>query len=250
MRTFRAGVMSVLVSGVVGALVLSACSSSSTGGTPQGGGSGASSSAGSPAPSFSSGSSAVPVGPQEFLSAADVTHDGFATRLSAVKQNKTSSASAQRKVFDCLALTTVLRPVPGTSVKAKGVRVFADAKNAHVIAQVVLHFASPAQAQRYGGVVVQRLAACPHPKLLLIGTGPEASNGTSEPVTTACDRSAGYTAVATRRLRNRSNSVVVSMLLVAAGPVFSLALLFGPLASNNPTMRSKVADALCARVRG
>jgi hypothetical protein len=190
------------------------------------------------------------VGAQEFLSAADVTHAGFATALSPVKQNKTSSPSVQRKVFDCLALTTVLRPVPGTSVSAKGARVFADAKNVHVIAQVVLHFASPAQAQRYGGVVVQRLTACPHPKLLVVGTGPEASTGTSEQVTTACDRSAGYTAIATRRLRNRSNSVVVSTLLVAAGPVFSLVLLFGPLTSNNPIMRSKVADALCARVRG
>ncbi len=190
------------------------------------------------------------MGQQEFLSAADVTRAGFATRLSVVKQSKTSSASAQRKVFDCLALTTVLRPVPGTSVAAKGARVFADARNAHVIVQVVLHFASPSQAQRYGGVVVRRLAACPHPKLLLVGTGPEASNGSSERVTTACDRSAGYTAVATRQLRNKSNSVVVSTLLVAAGPVFSLVLLFGPLAINNPAMRSKVADALCARVRG
>ena len=97
--------MSVLVPGVIGAFVLSACSSSSTGGTPQGAGSDASSSAGSPAPSSGSGSSAtaVPVGPQEFLSAADVTHAGFATGLSVVKQTKTSSASAQRQVFDCLA---------------------------------------------------------------------------------------------------------------------------------------------------
>lgn len=188
--------------------------------------------------------------PQEYLTVADLTRAGFATGLSAIKQTSKSSASEQRKVFDCLALTTVLRPVPGTTVAANGAQAFADAKTTHVIVQAVLHFASPAQAQRYGGVVVQRLAACPHPKLMLIGTGPETSNATGEQVTTACDRSAGYTAIATRRLRNHSNSVVVSTLLVAAGPVFSLVLLFGPLASNNPTMRSKVADALCARVRG
>ncbi len=253
MGTFRTGVVSVLVPGVAAALVLSACSGSSTGATPQGTSDspGAGTSTSSPAPSTSgSSTTAAPVGSAEFLTAADLTRAGVAAGLAAVKQSKTSAPAAQRKLFDCLALTTVLHHVPGISFGAKGVRVFADASNAHVIAQVVLHFASSAQAQRFGGVVVQRLAACPRPKLLLVGTGPEVSNGTTVQVTTTCDRSAGYTAIATRRLRNRSNSEVVSMLLVAAGPTFSLVLLFGPLSSNNHTMESKVADAMCARVRG
>ena len=171
MGTFRTRVVSVLVPGVAAALVLSACSGSSTGGTPQGTSdtSGPGSSTSSPAPSTSgSSTTAAPVGSAEFLTAADLTKAGVAAGLAAVKQSKTSSPAAERKLFDCLALTTVLRRVPGISFGAKGVRVFADASNAHVIAQVVLHFASSAQATALrrrgratiGGLPASEAAAC------------------------------------------------------------------------------------------
>ncbi len=129
-------------------------------------------------------------------------------------------------------------------------RAFIDPRKVHDVAQVVLHFASPAAAERFGSTVAHRLSACPHPKLLVAGTGPEVSNGSTEQVSTRCDRSLGFTAIATRQSTGGANSLVVGMLLVAAGQNFSLVLLVGPLSSNSPTQRSKVADAVCAHLRG
>jgi hypothetical protein len=243
--------MSVAAQVAVVALVASACSASSTGGTPSSTGGGTATSSTSPAPSGSgSTSSVVPVSPQELLTAADLAKAGLPRGLVEDNESKSGSAADQRAVFDCWAVTDVFKRVPGTTVEAKAVRAFTDRSKSHAVAQVVLHFASPAQAQRYGATVARRLAACPRPKLAVGGLGPEVSNSSAEQVTTACDRSGGFTAIATRQTAHGANSLVVAMLLISAGPIFSLGLLLGPLSSNSPTQRSNVADAMCARLRG
>ena len=254
MRTFRAGAVSVIAQLTAVALVVGACSASSTPGTPTGtgGGSvGATASPTSPAPSGSQSPANVLISPQQLLTPADYVKAGIASGLVLNKQHKSTTAAAdQRAAFGCWALTDVLRHVAGTTLRAKAVRAFSDRSKAHDVAQVVLDFASPAQAQRYGAQVSQRLATCAHPKLALAGVGPEFSSSSAEQLTTTCDRSGGFTAIATRELPHGSNSLVLAMLLVANGALFSLSLLLGPLSSNDPVERSKVADAVCARLSG
>lgn len=257
MRTYRAGAVSAIAQFAVVALVAAACGGTATGSTAETDGTGpttsSSPSGSSPSslPSGSSSSSSRAIDPRRLLTAADYVKAGIAPALVASRQNHSKSAPAdQRAVFGCWAITDVLRRVPGTAVRAKAVRAFTDRSKAHDVAQVVLEFMSAAQAQRFGTQVARRLDACPHPELAVAGVGPEFSNSSAEQLTTACDRSGGFTAIATRHLLHGSNSLVLAMLLVSAGPTLSLSVLLGPPSSNDPMQRSQVADLACARLRG
>lgn len=261
MRTFRSGAkpgLAVLTAQlVVVALAISGCSGSVTTGTPTssagttGGSSAASAGANAGASATSTPPSTVAISPQQILAAADYVKAGIASEFILQRQHKSASAVAdERAVFGCWALADVLKSVPGTTVRAKLVRAYVDRSKAHDVAQVVLDFASAAQTQRYGAVVAKRLATCSHPKLAVAGIGPVFSSSSAEPITTVCDHTAVFTAIATRHLPRGSNSLVLAMVLVANGTLFSLDLLLGPLSSNNPVQRSNIADAACAHLRG